>query len=105
METLTPTPTEPMQPSTVAAAVPPPPRTALSALDVAAPLRTKLENAGVRDVEGVLELPPTKLTEIVGDAAAASTLTESARTVIGGGTTRGGADKTPRKKAAPKRRK
>jgi len=69
-----------------ATAPPPPPkvRTDLAALGVDAPLRKKLEDGGVRDVEAMLEVGPAKLAQIVGDRAAAAKLTETARNVLAG---------------------
>jgi hypothetical protein len=47
-------------------------------------VRAKLENAGVRDAEGVLALAPDKLIEIVGDRATATKVMKAARTTLGG---------------------
>jgi hypothetical protein len=102
--TLAPTPTATTQPAQPTAVAAPRTRTELSALKVDAQLRTKLEGAGVSDVEGILEVPSAQLTEIVGDRAAASRLVASARKLVGGGKGSDGGDKPPRKKSAPKKR-
>jgi hypothetical protein len=57
-------------------------RTPLTKLDIDEATRRRLDKGGVRDVEGVLEIDPAKLTEIVGDAATGKKLRELAKAVI-----------------------
>ena len=58
-------------------------RTDLTVLALDAATRGKLESGGVRDVEGVLEVGPAKLAQIVGNRATATRLAESARKALG----------------------
>jgi predicted RecB family nuclease len=78
-------------------------RTDLGALGVDARVRRRLEEGGIRDVEGLLEAEPAKLAEIVGDRAAASKLIETARRVLAPTPT--GEPTEPRKKSVRKKRK
>jgi hypothetical protein len=78
-------------------------RTVLNAIDVDATLRKQLEDAGIRDVEGVIEAGSAKLVEAVGDRATATKLTQSARKVVG--TAPADGTKPIRRKTAPKKPK
>jgi hypothetical protein len=80
-------------------------RTDLARLGVDAALRKALEDGGVRDVEGVLEVAEAKLVQIVGDRATASKLTEAARKLLGSGPAPTGDAAPTRKKTTPKKRK
>jgi hypothetical protein len=59
-------------------------RTSLDKLGLDDTTRRRLEQGGIRDVEGILETDRARLTEIVGDAATARKLRERAKSVIDG---------------------
>ena len=80
----TPTPPTPAPPTPVPPS-PPRVRTPLSKLDIDDAMRRRLTAGGIVDVEGVLEVSAAKLTEIVGDRAAAARLTDAAKRVLAAG--------------------
>lgn len=57
-------------------------RTPLTQFDIDEATRRRLDRAGIRDVEGILEIDQAKLTEIVGDAAGAEKVRERAKALI-----------------------
>lgn len=57
-------------------------RTPLIQFDIDEATRRRLEQGGIRDVEGILEIDQAKLTEIVGNAATAKKLREQAQAAI-----------------------
>jgi hypothetical protein len=73
-----PPPSTPPAPSPPADAV----RTPLDKLDIDAATRKRLVEAGVRDVEGVLEIAPAKLADALGDRQLAATLIERAKRLL-----------------------
>lgn len=89
-----PTPPSPTPPApTPPAPTPPAPaptqvRTSLERLDIGDDLRKRLVNAGIVDVEGIVETPTDKLTNILGDAATAKKVLTLAKRLLdsGGGT-------------------
>jgi hypothetical protein len=62
---------------------PPPSRTSLDKLDIDAATRKRLDAAGIKDVEGILETDPNKLADIVGDRALATKLIDAAKRLLG----------------------
>ena len=61
---------------------PPPPRTSLDKLDIDAATRRRLDAAGIKDVESLLEADPAKLATIVGDRALAAKLIEMSKRLL-----------------------
>ncbi|KEF42630.1 MAG: hypothetical protein ER33_05035 [Cyanobium sp. CACIAM 14] len=59
--------------------------TSLDKLGLDDPLRRRLEQGGIRTVEGILAADPARLSDIVGDTATARKLRERAKAVIDGG--------------------
>lgn len=87
-----PTPPAPTPPAPTPPAPTPPVRTPLDKLDIGDDLRKRLLAAGIRDVEGILETTPAKLTEILGDAATAKRVLALAKRLLDSG---GGGSTTP----------
>ena len=79
-----PTPPAPTPPAPTPPAPPPANavRTPLDRLDIDAATRKRLDAAGVRDVEGVLEIAPARLADALGDKQLATTLIERAKRVL-----------------------
>ncbi|MDM0004352.1 hypothetical protein QTI51_01750 [Variovorax sp. J22G73] len=90
-----PTPPAPQPPAPPSDTV----RTPLDKLDIDAATRKRLNEAGVRDVEGVLEIAPAKLADALGDKQLATTLIERAKRLLA---SQPGPVKTARKRAPKK---
>ena len=79
-------------------------RTPLDKLEMDEALRKRLLDAGIRDVEGIVETEAATLARVVGDRAAAAKLAESARTLLGTATPPNRNPTRPRRARAPRKK-
>jgi len=79
-------------------------RTPLDRLDMDEALRKRLQEAGIRDVEAIVESDAATLARVVGDRAAAAKLVEAARTLLGNPTPPNRNATRPRRTRPPRKK-